>query len=374
MRFFKKIIFLWITVLLIYFISLEVLPSYSSPVSARLNQIIQALLFIISVFIFANEPNKKNKFIFLNFAVYFSLSFIALTYEFVGKAFFIAKYAHHITFQYMTIAYLFFLAIAVIYLVIDLLLKDIRVYQKYLLTLVIVVGFFATSFLPFFQNPLYLYTTENIKQWKTLDTYISSNKGVSSPVELANKVTLQSWQNGVAIGDLYPPENLVQIEKLYPYLEKDNWMVLLWEPLYKNIIYIDVLLVFFILLFFGYQYKKDPPQGAYVDKIMFLILLLQSMDIIHNWGFIKSVEWGSLTELFTIGQYITFIAELMMVLFFLLRLRFITSVQGEYYETELATNPHQISRWRDWVDNFVLAQFFNYRIFNGRLFQKQIGK
>jgi len=374
MRFFKKIIFLWITVLLIYFISLEVLPSYSSPVSARLNQIIQALLFIISVFIFANEPNKKNKFIFLNFAVYFSLSFIALTYEFVGKAFFIAKYAHHITFQYMTIAYLFFLAIAVIYLVIDLLLKDIRVYQKYLLTLVIVVCFFATCFLPFFQNPLHLYTTENIKQWKTLDTYISSNKGVSSPVELANKVTLQSWQNGVAIGDLYPPENLVQIEKLYPYLEKDNWMVLLWEPLYKNIIYIDVLLVFFILLFFGYQYKKDPPQGAYVDKIMFLILLLQSMDIIHNWGFIKSVEWGSLTELFTIGQYITFIAELMMVLFFLLRLRFITSVQGEYYETELATNPHQISRWRDWVDNFVLAQFFNYRIFNGRLFQKQIGK
>jgi len=136
----------------------------------------------------------------------------------------------------------------------------------------------------------------------------------------------------------------------------------------------DALLIGFILLFFGYQYKKDPPQGAYVDKIMFLILLLQSMDILHNWGFIKSVEYGSFTELFAIGQYITVFAELMMILFFSLRLRFITSVQGEFYETELAANPHQISRWRDWVDNLVLSQFFNYKVFNGRLFQKLSGK
>ena len=374
MSIFKKIFLLWASILILYFICLKLFPNLSSPIPARLNQIIQLLLFIISVFIYINEPSKRNKYIFLNFVIFFSLSFIAFTYEFVGKAFFTAKYAGHVTFQYMTIAYIFFLAVAVVYLVMDLLFKDFRVYQKYLLTFIIVVGFFIVSFLPFFQNPLYLYSTQNIKQWKTLDAFVTTNKGLPCPLELANKVTLQSWQNGNAIGDLYPQENLKQIEKLYPYLEADNWMVLLWEPLYKNIIYIDVLLVFFILLFFGYQYKKDPPQGAYVDKIMFLILLLQSMDIIHNWGFIKSVEWGALTQLFAIGQYITFFAELMMVLFFGLRLRFITSVQGEFYENELATNPHLISRWRDWVDNFVLAQFFNYKIFNGRLFQKQTRK
>ncbi len=374
MKYFHKILIFWLTILLLYFSCIEIFPSFSSPVSARLNQIIQSLLFIISLFILKNEPIKKNKYIFLNFSIFFSLSILAFCYDFVGKAFFTFKYARHVSLQYLTIAYMIFLSIAVVYLVIDLLFKNFKVYQKYASTIVIVGGFFALYFLPFFQDPLYLYSTENIKQWKTLDAYVAVNKEVSSPFELANRVTLQSWQNGKAVGDLYPEENLKKIEALFPYLEKENWRVLLWEPFYKKIIYIDVLIVFFILLFFGYLYKKDPPQGAYIDKIMFLILLLQSMDIIHNWGFIKSVEWGSLTELFAIGQYITFIAEFMMVIFFGLRLRFITSVQGEFYETELAANPNHISRWRDWIDNFVLAQFFNYKIFNGRLFQKQTGK
>ena len=93
------------------------------------------------------------------------------------------------------------------------------------------------------------------------------------------------------------------------------------------------------------------------------------MEILHNWGYIKSVEWNSLTELFSVGQYISIAIQLMMVLFFSLRLKFITSVQGEFYETELASNPQQVSRWRDWVDNLVLAQFFNFKLFNGRLFQ-----
>ena len=98
------------------------------------------------------------------------------------------------------------------------------------------------------------------------------------------------------------------------------------------------------------------------------------MDILHTWGYIKSVEWGSMTELFAVGQYITVFAELMMVIFFSLRLRFITSVQGEFYELELAQHPKEISRWRDWVDNLVLSHFFNLKFFNGRLFQNPSSK
>jgi hypothetical protein len=64
----------------------------------------------------------------------------------------------------------------------------------------------------------------------------------------------------------------------------------------------------------------------------------------------------------------------LMVLFFALRLRFISSVQGEYYEAELQANPATVTRWRDWVDNLVLSHFFNYKLFNGRLFQKTSGR
>jgi len=370
-----KIVLAWAIIILLYLLSIKIFSSTTIPISGYINQSIQTLLFVISIFILFKEPNKKNKYIFLNFTIYFSLSFLSFLYNFVGKSILTdEKYSRHLFFQYLSIAYILILSIAVLYLVIDLIFRDYKIYQKYIASIIIVLGFVGYFYYPILNNPLYLYSTEDIKQFKTIDAYVSTNKEISNPVELANRVTLQSWKNGNAVGDLYPEENLRRIEWLFQYLEGDNYKILLWKPIYINCMMMDALLVGFILLFFGYQYKKDPPQGAYVDKIMFLILLLQSMDILHNWGFIKSVEYGSFTELFIVGQYITIFAELMMILFFSLRLRFITSVQGEFYETELAANPHQISRWRDWVDNLVLSQFFNYKVFNGRLFQKSTGK
>ena len=372
MKISRKIVFLWLALLATYVISLALLPHRDSSLSSVLNRSIQSLLFFISLFIFLKEPNKKNKFIFLNFLVFYALSVVQFGYDFVGLSFFTKeKYATHLYAQYFSIAYILFFSISVLYLVIDLLFRDFKVYQKYLASCAIVLMFFGYYFHPFFSDPLYLYSTEEIKQWKTLATGVHIEPGAELPTtaELANKVKLQAWRDGYPVGDLYPDQNLKRIEELTPYLEGDSYKVLLWKPIYYNMIYMNVMLIGFVLLFFGYQYKKDPPQGAYIDKIMFLYLLFASTDILHQWGYIKSVELSSLTELFSIGQYITVAIQLMIVLFFGLRLRFITSVQGEFYESELASNPQQVSRWRDWVDNIVLAHFFNFKLFNGRLFQ-----
>jgi len=266
-----------------------------------------------------------------------------------------------------------------VYLVIDSLFCDLKTHLKYLGTFVIVLLFFVYYFHPFLSDPLYLYSTEEIQQWKTLNAHINSNQATSAvelptAVELASEVRLQSWRNGVAVGDLYPEENIRRVEDLMPYLAGENWQVLFYKPLYLSIIYMNVMLIGFIVLFFGYQYKKDPPQGAYIDKIMFMFLLLCSMEIVHNWGFIKSLEWNAYTQMISVGQYITIFIELLLALFFGLRLRFITSVQGEFYESELAAHPQQVTRWRDWVDNVILSQFFNFKIFNGRLFQDPSAK
>ena len=89
-----------------------------------------------------------------------------------------------------------------------------------------------------------------------------------------------------------------------------------------------------------------------------------------NFAFTTNPEWGVLWNLDTVGQYVILFVDAAMVLFFALRLKFITSVQGGYYEAELDANPSAVTRWRDWVDNLVLAHFFDYKLFNGRLFQK----
>ena len=378
MNFAKKILILWASTSLAYACAILFLPHIELSVSSVLNRLLMTGLFFISLFISKREPNRSSRFIFVNFTLFFFLSTVNLLFEFVGQAFMAHdKFANFFFWQYLSLAQAFLLGISLGYLVIDLMFRDYKVFQKYLATVSIVTVFFCYYFFPFLENPMHLYVTEDMKQWKTLEAYfdnaaLTTNGELTvapTPIELANEVRLQSWNNGVAIGDLYPEENIRRIEELIPYLEGQNWVVLFYKPWSMSSIQMNVLLIGLILLYFGYQYKKDPPQGAYVDKIMFLFLLFCSMEVLHNWGFIKSLEGTSYWEMVGIGQYVTIFVELMMVLFFALRLRFITSVHGEFYETELAANPHQVTRWRDWVDEIVLAQFFNFKLFNGRLFE-----
>ncbi|MBI1803018.1 MAG: hypothetical protein HYR77_00990 [Ignavibacteria bacterium] len=290
--------------------------------------------------------------------------------DFFGVAFFTGwKYTAHVFFVFSVILTEVMASLTISYLVFDLLFRDATVLRKYFFAFIVTLFFTVLYYHPFFNDPLYLYSIEDIKQWKTLSSQVPEGAEVPSALDLASKVKLQSWQDGHAVGDLYPDQNIKRIEYLLPYLERNNWRILFFKPLYLSNIYMNVMFIVFILLFFGYQYKKDPPQGAYIDKIMFLLLLFSSMEILHFWGYIKTVEYSLWDELFSVGQYITVLIELLMVFFFSLRLKFITSVQGEFYETELAANPQQISRWRDWVDNLILAHFFNFKLFNGRLFQ-----
>jgi len=335
------------------------------------NRIIQSLLFTLSLFIVIKDHNLRNKVIFINFSIFFFIcGIIQMLQIFMGFVLFPSEqYAYVLFWQYFLITYIFFLSIAIVYLVIDLLFREFKIYQKYIVTLSIVLTFFILYFNPFFSDPFYLYNVEEIKQWKTIEEKIESEDEIPTPAELASRITLQTWKDGKPIGDLFPEANLRQMEYLSPYLEGDNWMVLLTKPLYMGHIYMNVLLIGFILLFFGYQYKKDPPQGAYIDKMMFLFLIFCSMEVLHFWGSLKSVGWNSYIEISNIGQYITVFLELLLALFFSLRLAFITSAQGEFYESELAINPQQISRWRDWVDDLVLSHFFTSKPFLGRFFQ-----
>ena len=366
-----------------YLTTLYFYPNPDVGIAAFLNHLSQIILFFVAFYLFKKEPNRSNKFIFFNFLILFFIAIVNLANDFIGN-WNTHKFLPILFWQYSSIAFFFFFSLGILYLVIDSLFHDRKIFEKYALALGILAVFFGYFFTPYIVEPLTLYNTEDIKQWKTLHTHVLDSPAEKKllnagnqhelAVELANNVRLQSWQHGVPVGDLYPDRNFVRIEKLVPYLEGDNYMILLLLPLYRDVVQINVLLVACIVLFFGYQYSKDPPQGAYIDKIMFIFLLFCSMEILHNWAFIKSLEWKTWSDLSTIGQYVTVFIEGLMVLFFALRLRFITSVQGEFYETELAANPRQITRWRDWMDNFVLSQFFNFKLFNGRMFQDPSSK
>jgi len=139
----------------------------------------------------------------------------------------------------------------------DLLFQQFKAYQKYIATLAVVFVFFVYYFYPMLRDPLYLYSTEEIKQFKTLSSFVQSDREIPSAAQLASSVRLQNWSDGKPVGDLYPQENLKRIDELTPYLEGENYMVLLWKPLFLDTIYMNVLMIGSIILFFGYQYKKN---------------------------------------------------------------------------------------------------------------------
>jgi hypothetical protein len=375
----SKILLLWCG--LVSGLSFIVFGQKSQPVgnASFFITALELLIALISVFLVLHEPNRKNKFLFLNFAFFFLLAIVYLICD-VLKPFFasIDMYLPYMVVQYIKGANYAVLAFAIVYLALDSLFRNFRVLHKYFATAAIVGTFFVSYFSNFLTNPKYGYTTADIQDFRSVDRVYSNlmNANGKEPTaeQIAVSLTLPAWQENRAVGKLYPENNFQRIKEICAYLPGDNYMVLLYKPINLYIIKMNVLACSFIILFFGYQYRKDPPQGAYIDKIMFLLLLYCSMEIFHAWSYIHAIEWEQLVQTFVIGQYISIFILLLIAGFFGLRLRFVTSVVGEFYENELVHSAQHITRWRDWLDNIVLHYFFNPKAVTGVFFSQRTKK
>ena len=358
---------LWIVTLCLFTTAMIFFPHEEGSLGTYAIIAVQLLLFFQSLRLVRNEPITKNKPIFVNFALYFSLSLFYMVQLFIGPGNSLLtthRYAQFILSEYVVHGMAFvFLALAIVYLTIDLLFRDFKLWQKYAIALLIVGGAFSYYYRPMLTDPIFTYHTPEIADWKAMDkaamAFEQEQGRMPTTEELAARVHLCSWSGRVATGSLYPEAQLRRVQELYPYLEGMNYNILLMRPLYMNRIYLCVLCVGFILLFFGYQYMKDPPQGAYIERIMFLLLLVCTLEILHAWSYVKSVEWGSTASVMEVGHYVSITVSLLISMFFALRLRFIMSVRGEFYEQELAASPAAVVRWRDAVDNLVIRSFFD---------------
>jgi len=375
MRLSKKVFYWWLAILSLFAATLLCLQHDRVSLPGFLSYSIQALLFVISVYIVRHEPIRKNKFIFVNFAVLFAFSFLDHLYPFVGKGgeffsnqpflrFFLGEY---IFFG----AYFLFIAFAIIYLTVDVLFRDFHTYQKYASSIGIALTFFGFYYAPYFDDPKYLHHTADVLDYKTLatsyDEWVNEVGQAPTPETLADITEMYSWKDGIKTGLLFPEEKLVRANALYAYLP-DNWPVLVFKPLYSDALRMAVVSIGFILLFFGYLYMKDPPQGAYIEKIMFLLLVFCSLEALHLWTAMKEVEWSASSSIWTVGLNVSNVVLALLAGAFSMRLRFITSVKGEFYEQELAIRPSTITRWRDSLDNLVVEKFFNRKLILGRMF------
>ncbi len=345
------------------------------PVSVSLFALIsmETLSFLITVAIIRRETSTKNKMIFVNFALVFSTAFLGMIGSFITHSMFPDnRFAKHLFDQYTSYgAYAFFLAFSIGYLAIDVLFRDFRIFAKYSVTLLVVGGLFVLYFHPFLTDPMHSYHTQDIRDWKTVDSlnsaFIKTRGYGPNAEELAQTSQLYVYDGKDTVAVLQPEARERRIAQLLPYVG-DNYGPLVNKPILQYTIQMSIVGIIFSLLFFGYLYMKDPPQGAYIEKIMFLWLVFCSMEVLHNWGAINAVEWETLSSIFSTGQYASNVALVFIALYLSLRLRFITSVKGEFYEQELSERPAGVTRWRDTLDNMVVESFFNRQTIMGRLF------
>ncbi len=372
----RKIFWFWITFVAIFTGALWFLPHSNLAPSVFTSVVAQALLFLVALAIVRHESNTKNRFVFANFALLFSVSLAAAIAPFIGPGYSLftdLPYAQYYFNNYLLFgAYGFLLAFAIVYLTVDALFREFKTVQKYLIAFSIVGMFFGLYFHGFLINPKYAYTTQDVLDWKTMDNaariYEAEHGVKPDPAQLAASTDMYVWKNGYSVATLHPDARDARVAELFPYLHDKNYNVLLSKPLMSYLISMSVIGIGFILLFFGYQYMKDPPQGAYIEKMVFLFLLFCSMEILHGWSAINVLEWQSFSEIVGVGQYASVGVLLLIAVVFGLRLRFIMSVKGEFYEQELESSPTGITRWRDALDTMVVESFFNRKVVHGRLF------
>lgn len=253
-------------------------PHWETDTVSLVSVALRFLLFMISMFLLIKEPNRSNKYIFLNFVLFFSFSILHHLYNFVGASgslFVDQPFAQHYYYQYIDrLGFYFFLSLAVIYTVIDSLFRHFKIYQKYVFAVLIVGGFTAVNYHSYFSNPKCLYTTQDIRDWKALDVAWSSyvqQHGLNPSVEpdpniLAQLVTLRVWDEGSPVADLYPEKNQNRIEYLTKYLEGRNYEVLLWKPMNINVINMNVVCMFFLFCSSAINTKRIHRKGLTLIK------------------------------------------------------------------------------------------------------------
>ena len=161
-----KILFVWGAVTL----GLGLIAGPQFGVPAFLMTSIAILVGIISAFLVVFEPNSKNKFLFLNFAVFFMIGILSVASNSIGPVMAkIDKYLPFVLVQWIKGANYLALAFAIVYLVLDSLFRDLGVRLKYIATIMIAGGFFIIYFGDILADPKSSYSTADVQDFRSVD-------------------------------------------------------------------------------------------------------------------------------------------------------------------------------------------------------------
>jgi hypothetical protein len=325
---------------------------------------ISSLLGVVCYLLFRTEPKNKARAVLLNFAFFFEANVLIVPVFYVLNLTVLKmKDADNYAYQFQGRMYYMLLSISVVYLFLDRLALLRRTYVKYLITLLIAIGACGAIYHRYLENPDYLRDTTEIADFiKVRDAITVLKKAGSLDPSAEQVVNLIETKlaGGVkdSVGANYEGR-LKSVVNALPYIRGEDYATLYWKPLHMDFFWMSVICTCFLVSSMAFKYIKDPPEGAYVEKIVWCLFAFCAFEALHAYAFTQIIRWEALLKAIELGRYVSFLIMTILLVLFAMRLRFVHTVEGNYYERRLLSDPSRISRWRDAFDNWVLKQFMN---------------
>ncbi|MCX6142714.1 MAG: hypothetical protein NTZ35_05790 [Ignavibacteriales bacterium] len=367
MKTLRKILLLWGATLVLLGAGAIAYPQFGGvSVSDFLLPASSSLLGVVSYFVYRRENGNGAKLVFLNFALFFGVNGLSRPlYQLAKTAFFSSStWSNLYYYQYNLLVYFLLLSLCVIHLVVDYMVAVRPTYAKYVVSLVIVGAVGLVVFHPFFLDAKFLYSVTDYHNFVAVRRSITvlQSQGIANPSseEIASHAQLAQADiasNGESL-KMYQERYVAHLRE---YLPGNNYVSLLLKPLWLRCSKISLLSVLMLLFCIVHQYFIDSPRGAYMEKIVWCLLPYCGFEALHSYSYTTVTNWDAFDNIVEVGAYLSMAVMWMLLLLFSLRLRFIDTIEGKYYERRLLSDPSRITRWRDALDNWLLKEFMNPR-------------
>jgi hypothetical protein len=325
---------------------------------------VSSLLGVACYSLFKMEVHNRTRAVFLNLGLFFETNALMRPiWTVLNSWLFRWNDPNNYMYQYQGLLYYLLLSISVIYLVLDRVPQWHRISVKYLVTFLIAVGGWVVIYYPYLGNPDYLKNTPEIADYKNVRDAIANLKkaGITEPsaAEIVNFAQLQLIGDVKANGGSSLEGKIKRVSDILPYTQGLDYGTLYWKPLYMDSIWISLLCTLFLVGSMVFKYFNDPPEGAYVEKFIWCLLVFCAFELLHMYAYTQTTRWEVLLGVIHLGRYVSLVIMLILLFLFAVRLRFVHSIEGSYYERRLLSDASRITRWRDAFDNWILKQFMN---------------
>jgi hypothetical protein len=366
-----KTILIWIA-LVALLVTAQLLPHRHFPSLGIVNIGLEVLLFLLCLQM-ARKDTRTFRPALINLAILFGFSVPLYASNFIGTAFFQSDryssvYYHEFVNKF---GYNALLCIAVVYLIVDFLAQKRSTAAKYTISICVSAIMLVPLYYPYFKDPLHLYRTAEYSRYleiKTAHDALLKEKATEPTKDEISQRVLKGRNAAIApVGDQDRTREEREIQRLSGYIANGSELILFWKPLNLATLYINIMLVGMLIVFYFIKFFYDHPHGAYLEKIIFFLFFFSALEGLHAWAFTKSPTAQLYYSIHSIGQYLLVAVLLALVYVCSVRLRFLVSPIGKYYERQIVARPEMISRWRDEIDRLVLKSFLRNPPFAERL-------